>query len=57
MPPLRSRPMGSILPDKAKELYQIPADYEVWTAIAIGYKADPDQLPEALRKRKETPRQ
>jgi nitroreductase len=43
--------MIGILPDKARELYQIPEHFEAWTAMAIGYKADPTKLPDALRDR------
>ena len=43
--------MIGILPDKARELYQIPEFFEAWTAMAIGYKADPAKLPDALRER------
>jgi len=43
--------MIGILPDKARELYQIPEFFEAWTAMAIGYKADPTKLPDALRER------
>ncbi|HEX7619555.1 MAG TPA: nitroreductase family protein [Verrucomicrobiae bacterium] len=49
--------MIGILPDKAREVYQIPAHYEAWTALAIGYKADPATLPEALKERDLAPRQ
>jgi nitroreductase len=49
--------MIGILPDKARELYQIPKHFEAWTAMAIGYKADPAKLPDALRERDLTPRQ
>ncbi len=35
--------MIGILPDKAREVYQIPEHSEAWTAIAIGYKGDPGQ--------------
>jgi len=49
--------MIGILPDKAREVYQIPAHYEAWTAMAIGYKADPATLPEALKERDLAPRQ
>ena len=49
--------MIGILPDKAREVYQIPAHYEAWTAMAIGYKADPAKLPEALKGRDLAPRQ
>jgi nitroreductase len=49
--------MIGILPDKARELYQIPEHFEAWTAMAIGYKAAPAILPEALKERDLTPRQ
>jgi nitroreductase len=49
--------MIGILPDKARELYHIPDHYEAWTALAIGYKADPSQLPDTLKERDLTPRQ
>lgn len=49
--------MIGILPDKAREVYQIPEHYEAWTAMAIGYKADPAKLPDALKERDLTPRQ
>jgi nitroreductase len=49
--------MIGILPDKAREVYQIPEHNEVWTAMAIGYKADPAKLPDALKERDLTPRQ
>jgi nitroreductase len=49
--------MIGILPDKAREIYQIPEHFEAWTAMAIGYKADPTKLPDALRERDMAPRQ
>ena len=49
--------MIGILPDKAREVYQIPEHFEAWTAMAIGYKADPTTLPEALKERDLAPRQ
>ena len=48
--------MIGILPDKAREVFHIPENSEAWTALAIGYKADPDKLPEALRARDLAPR-
>ena len=48
--------MIGILPDKARELYQIPEHFEAWTAMAIGYPADPATLPEDLKARDLTPR-
>ncbi len=49
--------MIGILPDKAREVYQIPEHSEAWTAIAIGYKGDPATLPDALKERDLAPRQ
>ncbi len=49
--------MIGILPDKAREIYQIPEHFEAWTALAIGYKTDPAKLPEALKERDLVPRQ
>lgn len=48
--------MAGILPDRARELYQIPDGYEAFTGIAIGYPADPDQLDPETRQRDTTPR-
>lgn len=48
--------MAGILPDKVRELYQIPDHYEPVAGIAMGYSGDPDSLPEALRKRELAPR-
>jgi nitroreductase len=49
--------MIGILPDRARELYQIPVHSEAWTAMAIGYKANADALPDGLRERDLAPRQ
>lgn len=43
--------MAGILPDRARELYQIPEGVLPLTAIAIGYAGDPDRLPEKIRTR------
>jgi nitroreductase len=48
--------MAGIFPDKARELYGIPEGFEAVTGIAIGYAADPEQLPEELKKRDLAPR-
>ena len=50
-------PRCTILPDKARELFAIPAGCEAWTGLAIGYRAEPTQLSEALQVRELTPRQ
>jgi nitroreductase len=49
--------MIGILPDKAKDLFDIPEGFEAWTGLAIGYRGDPMTLPESLRERDLTPRQ
>ena len=46
---LQVHQMAGILPDKARELYGIPDDVEVVTALAIGYADDSDTAPETLR--------
>ncbi len=48
--------MIGILPDKARELYSIPDGHDALTALAIGYRADPESLSEQLRKRDGAPR-
>jgi hypothetical protein len=49
--------MIGILPDVARELYQIPAHFEAFTALAIGYPENSDTLPDGLRERDLSPRQ
>ncbi len=48
--------MAGVLLDKVREDYGIPQDYEPATAIAIGYGADPAELPEDVRAKEEAPR-
>ena len=48
--------MIGILPDKARELYSIPDGHDALTALAIGYRADPESLSEQLRNRDDAPR-
>jgi nitroreductase len=48
--------MIGIVPEKARELYQIPPHSKAWTALAIGYKGDPAILPEQIRERDLAPR-
>lgn len=43
--------MIGILPDVARDLYQIPEGVQPLTGLAIGYPADPDLLPEKYRER------
>jgi nitroreductase len=49
--------MIGILPENARTVYQLPEHYEAWTALAIGYRADPALMPDALKERDLTPRQ
>jgi nitroreductase len=49
--------MIGILPDKARDLFEIPEGYEALTALAIGYRGDPMTLPDPLKERDLTPRQ
>lgn len=46
---LQVHQMAGILPDKARELFGIPDDAEVVTALAIGYPDDDETAPEVLR--------
>jgi nitroreductase len=48
--------MIGILPDRAREVFAIPADAEALTGLAIGYPGDGAALPEALRGRDSAPR-
>ncbi|MEI7662182.1 MAG: nitroreductase family protein [Bacteroidota bacterium] len=43
--------MGGFSATAARELFEIPEDFEVLTVIAIGYIGDPDTLPEKFRER------
>ncbi len=50
--------MAGFFPDKAREIYRIPAEYEAFTAIALGYRtANLDHLGEGQREREAAPRQ
>lgn len=49
--------MIGILPDRARELYQIPDGFRPLTGLAIGYLGDPNTLPENYKDRDLTPRQ
>lgn len=48
--------MAGILPDKIRELYQIPDSHEPVTGIALGYPGTPEQLSDKLRQREIAPR-
>lgn len=48
--------MIGIFPDRARELFHVPAGVQPLTAIAIGYEGDPTALPEPQRERDLAPR-
>jgi nitroreductase len=48
--------MAGIVPQRARELYAIPDEFAPAMALAMGYRADPDRVPEPYRTRDRTPR-
>jgi nitroreductase len=48
--------MIGILPERARELYSVPAEFEILTALAIGYATEPERAPESLAERDQSPR-
>jgi nitroreductase len=48
--------MIGILPDRVRELYQVPEGVRPLTGLAIGYLGDSNSLPENLRPRDLSPR-
>ncbi len=48
--------MAGFDPEKARQTYNIPADYQPMAAMAIGYPGDPASLPDKLRERETAPR-
>lgn len=55
---LQVHQMAGIIPDKAREIFGIPADFEAVAGFAIGYPGDPMTLPEGRLRDNETgPRQ
>jgi len=51
---LQVHQMAGIIPDKAREIFGIPADFEAVAGIAIGYPGDPMTLPEGRLRDNET---
>jgi nitroreductase len=49
--------MAGIDAEKARKIFNIPADYEAVAGFALGYPGDPQSLPEELRQREIAPRQ
>lgn len=48
--------MGGFNAEKARILFEIPENYEPVSVLAVGYKGDPDTLPEVMRVRENAPR-
>lgn len=48
--------MIGINPDRAREIYQVPEEVQVLTALAIGYAADPKSLLEKFQERDQNAR-
>jgi len=48
--------MAGFFPEKVREIYGVPEGFEPLTAIAIGYPAGIEVLPESLRDRELAPR-
>ncbi|MDZ7658993.1 nitroreductase family protein [Fodinibius sp.] len=48
--------MAGILPEKARELYDISGDYKPMTMFAIGYRGQPESLNDKMRKQETSPR-
>ncbi len=41
---------------KARQVFEIPADWDAFAALAIGYPGDPESLPPSLKDREVAPR-
>ena len=48
--------MAGILPDRARELFQVPEGVQPLTGLAIGYPGDPKSVPEQIGSRDMAPR-
>jgi nitroreductase len=48
--------MAGIYPDRVRELYGIPEDFEPVAGIVLGYPGEPASLPDELRQRELAPR-
>jgi len=53
---LDAHAMAGILPDKARDRYVVPDDFDVVTGLATGYLGDPATLPDPLREWELAPR-
>ena len=53
---LQVHQMIGIIPERARELYGVPQEFQALTALAIGYPGSVDNEPEELRKRDQATR-
>ncbi len=49
--------MAGFHPDKVRELYSVPKEFEPVAAMALGYPGDPQSLSDKLKKRELAPRE
>jgi nitroreductase len=49
--------MAGFHPEKVRELYGVPKEFEPVAAIALGYPGDSESLPERFKKREVAPRE
>jgi nitroreductase len=54
---LQLHQMAGIDPEKARKVFNIPADYEAVSGFALGYPGDPAMLPDQLKEREHGPRE
>lgn len=49
--------MQGILPEKVREVYRVPEDFDVCTGIALGYQGEAEALPDDYARREVLPRE
>jgi len=54
---LRSHAMAGIVPERIRQEYEVPAEFEPVAAIALGYPAAPELLPAPLAEKEKAPRE
>jgi nitroreductase len=48
--------MAGFSPEKAREIFHVPEGWEPGAAVALGYPAEADEVPENLREKEKAPR-